>query len=203
MLALCVSVYDVFEPDNVASIWSLQWPGGITFNMAHGRLLDDARHSLTVTALANPEVTHLLFADADMAYPPDAAIRLAAHGKPIVGGLCFERRPPFSPTLFFGGGIPQLDYPRNALVRVASTGGAFILIERAVFEAVSQVEGAGLWWASTVRAGGLPLAGDESFLQRAKRLGYEVHVDTGVKTGHVGKVVVDEAFYDAWRRGAA
>ena len=201
MLALCVPVYDVFEPPNVESIWKLQWPGGITFNMAHGRLLDDARHGLTMAALALPAVTHILFADADMSYPANAAIRLAAHGKPIVGGLCFERRPPFSPTLFYDGGIPRLDYPRDALVRVDSTGGAFLLVERCVFDAISARDGIGAWWASGTREGGLPLAGDEAFLQRAKRLGYEVYVDTAVKTGHTGKICVDEAFYDTWRRG--
>lgn len=53
--------------------------------------VDVARNKLVAAALANPDVTHVMFMDADMAFPAGAVNRLLDRRKPIVGGLYFRR----------------------------------------------------------------------------------------------------------------
>lgn len=203
-VAICTPVYDTYDPRFIRALRVLDVPGqeGMVLE-AHGQLLDDARRNLTIQALAQERVTHILWADADMTFPPDALARLLDHELPIVGALCFERRPPYNPTINVGGNL-LWDYPRDTLVRVDSTGGGFLLTERQVYESIAARFGARSWWISRNDGDlGETFAGDESFLWRAKQCGFEVHVDTSVKTGHVAKVIVDEAFVDRWRKGGA
>lgn len=180
--------------------------------------VENARNFITAKALENPNVTHLLFIDADMVFQADAAVRLLAHKFPIVGGLCHNRRHPFMPILIrkmpqgiehAGAYAFMYDYDRG-VVRVDATGGAFILVKREVFEGIATLlldDGTGTgtlkegWW--TQRNGGE----DISFCERAIEAGFIVRVDTTVEIGHVGEVVVDSDFarrnrsarVNAWR----
>ncbi|MBU1767873.1 MAG: glycosyltransferase [Candidatus Omnitrophica bacterium] len=116
-----------------------------------------ARNQLTLQALqivdseGKPEVTHLLWIDDDMVYPPDALEKLLAHDLPFVGGLCHDRRHPFKPVLartldgatwgVDGDSYGWLyDYPKKQLVPVDATGGAFLLVRREVFEKIRDDE---------------------------------------------------------------
>ncbi len=123
-----------------------------------------ARNSVAVQILAS-DVDWLLWVDTDMGFAPDALYRLlqVAHpeDRPIVGGLCFmdrhvgedgmhgyRTRP--SPTIYTAriddeDGIPKPVlvpmYPVNAVMRVAATGSAFVLIHRSVFEKIGAAFG--------------------------------------------------------------
>jgi hypothetical protein len=125
-----------------------------------------ARTLLTMQALqvggtlapGAPKVSHLLFIDSDMVFHPDALMRLAAHDKHIVGGLCFTRRSPFNPVIAkwntrFSTDKPVLgwcyDYPKDSLFRCDVTGAAFLLVKREVFEAISAKFEATSWWEQT------------------------------------------------------
>lgn len=203
-VAICTPVYDSYDPRFIRSLRFLDVPGNEGMILeAHGKLLDDARRDLTVQALAQERVTHILWADADMTFEASALANLLDHELPIVGALCFERRPPYNPTIVVGDRVLG-DYPRDSLVRVDYTGGGFLLTAREVYDAIEKRYGSRSWWQSRVVDGlGNTEAGDASFLWRAKRCGFETCVDTAVKTGHVAKVVVDEAFVDRWRKGGA
>lgn len=150
----------------------------------HGLPVDVARQQLTAQALADKAVTHLLFIDDDMQFPPDALERLLAHDKPIVGGLCHARRPPWNPMLAKRAGPLygfEYDHPSTGLVEVDATGAAFLLVKREVFETMFAS-----WWKPRGT-----LTEDFSFCVGAKEAGYSIFVDVGLDIGHVAEVVVD------------
>jgi GT2 family glycosyltransferase len=168
-----------------------------------------------------PAVTHLLWIDDDMVYPPHALQRLLEHNLDFVGGLCHNRRHPFAPVMgryyhpswgFKPGTYSWLfDYPQDSLVDVDLTGGAFLLVRREVFESIGidecqrrvSAENAGVerlsqliggyadWWTPGADEG---TSEDLAFCRRAKESGYQIKVDTGLDIGHIGEVVVDAAF---------
>jgi hypothetical protein len=78
------------------------------------------------------DATHLLFIDADIAFPPDALFRLLEAGQPVVGGLCPRKDPP--------GGRPASDVEElpgagsESPRRVTSVGAGFLLIARSAAE---------------------------------------------------------------------
>lgn len=150
----------------------------------HGKPVDVARQQLTAQALADKAVTHLLFIDDDMQFPPDALERLLAHDVPIVGGLCHARRPPWNPMLAKRAGPLygfEYDHPSTGLVEVDATGAAFLLVKREVFETMFAS-----WWKPRGT-----LTEDFSFCVGAKEAGYSIFVDVGLDIGHVAEVVVD------------
>ena len=189
---------------------------GVTWHYVtvDSRQVDEARNELTKIALSIPEVTHLFWVDDDMVYPPHALKRLLAHDKPLVGGLCHDRRHPYKPVIarYFDrswgcdeGAYGWLfDYPDDELIEVDATGGAFLLVKREVFEKVKEEFGERLgpddtldpswadWWTPIPVKHGH--AEDLAFCWRAQQAGYAIHVDTGLDIGHVGEVVVDKEF---------
>jgi GT2 family glycosyltransferase len=225
-VALCIPVYDKYDPASVDSYRLLRRDALKNWHYfsVKGLPVDQARNELTRAALDESDATHLLWIDDDMVYPPDALYRMLDHDVPFVGGLCFDRRHPYKPVIarYFDpswGFDPHtfgwlFDYPNDALIEVDATGGAFLLVKREVFEAIrtheveeqmralpgnerteetrdrlrNEYRG---WWKP------LPWQGaseDLSFCWRAQREGFKLHVDTGLKIGHVGEVIVDEAF---------
>jgi hypothetical protein len=171
-----------------------------------------ARHFLTT------EAEYLLWVDTDMGFAPEALSQLleVAHPTdlPVVGGLCFMQREVEAdgmggwrveprPVLFtwtvndtFTGFDLITDYPRDAVVQVAGTGSAFILIHRSVFERIADRYGE--HWYSQVQnpTTGQVLSEDLSFCTRLAACGIPLAVHTGVRISHLKQVWIDEAFAD-------
>lgn len=214
-VALCLPIADQIHPYHMRSYRSLDKKYlKHTFDLV-GWPVDQARNEITYAALSEKDITHLFWIDNDMVFPPNALQRLLSHKKPFVGGLCFDRRHPYKPVLgrifdpsygYESGSIGWMyDYPPDALLDVDFTGGAFLLIERGVFEDIertSTVDGKWPekmvgqkeyknWWTPLPENGS---SEDLAFCSRARRAGHRVTVDTGLKIGHVGEVVVDEGF---------
>ena len=229
VVAICRPILNTIHPKCERSLRYLEKVGSPThfFEVTNVTPHAAARNHLTADALLAPEVTHLLWIDADMTFPPDALRRLFAHGVPIVGGLCHDRRPPYKPILArlidasWGADPGALgwvyDYPRDQLVPVDATGGAFLLVRRDVFEVIREREiGRQLeqdmnrnlvgscnqaaahlielrasykgWWQDGVDNE------DISFCERARRAGFSLYVDTSLEIGHIGEVEVDSSF---------
>lgn len=208
LVNICTPIYDMIDPLTVRCMRNLQKPSTHPSSPVYGASIvsdtiaigvDEARNTLTHDMMQFDipklgKVTHILWVDADMTFEPDALVRLLAHDLPIVGGLCFNRREPYQPVLLrkhhesFAVGGRRLGfvyhYRPNTLEEVEATGAAFLLIKREVFEKLGEK-----WWT---RLRGT--SEDFSFCERAKEAGYKVFVDTSVKIGHIGKVVVTEAF---------
>lgn len=216
VVAICVPIYKnptIHTYRSMAQLWKPHGvsehfpPGSATYMLdEHGLLIGQARMSLTGDALkmhelypGNPQVTHVLFVDDDMLFPPHALKQLLSHGKPIVGGLCHNRRKPYNPILArkhqddrgLEEGVMGFLYhlPPEGLVEVDATGGAFLLIERQVFDAIETKFGPLSWWKNMGES-----SEDFSFCARAKECGFPIYVDVGLDIGHVSEVVVDKEF---------
>jgi GT2 family glycosyltransferase len=160
----------------------------------------------------------LVFVDSDMGWDPEAFERLAATmddtNIDILGGLCFGQKitGPFAqravntewfPTLYRWVEDQQAfdtahEYKPDALVEVAATGAAFVMISRRCLEAIRAAEGD--HWFDMIANGDRRFGEDLSFCLRARRNGFKVHVDTGVKASHRKEVWFTEADYRMLRR---
>jgi len=205
VVGLCMPIADQLHYRTLNSLFNafggtprevgLQWFGKTDAPVA------EARNLLVDGILKeHPEVTHLMWIDDDMVFPPDAIARLLAHDLPIVGGVCHNRRHPFMPILMMkvpsgiGYGF-MYDYEERAdargLVPVDATGAAFILVKREVYEKIAEKLNKEKHEGPYTQLG----AGEDiSFCSRAQQVGYPIWIDTTLQIGHVGEVVVDDAF---------
>jgi glycosyltransferase involved in cell wall biosynthesis len=199
---------------------SLTGSGGIPQN----------RNCTAQSFLDNTDGDWLWFLDSDMGFADDTLDRLLETADPekraIVGALCFQQKKcgdgPYNavrysihPTVLNwaevketgeAGFRPQDDYKRDAVVEVAGTGMACILIHRNVLEAIREKSGEDAWYSPLTipGAGGndkpRTFSEDLSFCIRAAACGYKLWVDTGVKTTHYkGGIYLDEESFDAQR----
>lgn len=187
----------------------------------------DGRNRVAASFLDGTDAEWLWFVDTDMGFADDTVDKLveSAHPveAPVVGGLCFQlkatgsasfhgRRYRIQPTLFDlleaegpdGGEVgfmPLMDYPRDAVVQVAATGSACILIHRWVLDGMRAKFGDTWYDPVTHPTGNLgkprTFSEDLSFCVRAAECGFPVYVNTAVKTTHDKHgIFLDEAAYD-------
>jgi len=185
------------------------------------------RNKVARDFLDNTDGEWLWFVDTDMGFAPDTVDRLVAsanaEGAYVVGALCFaglRRKPPEGTTLYAErfliqptvyewvqledecGFRPIIDYKRDAVIPVAATGAACILIHRAVLTEMRYAVGDSWFDPIAIPNGykGKPrtFSEDMSFCLRLAALGHAAYVDTSVKTTHEkGFVYLDEETFDA------
>jgi len=186
-----------------------------------------AARNQVAAQLIQSDCDWLLWVDTDMGFAADSLDKLLMVAdpveRPIVGGLCFAARQYAhdgmngfwtrpQPTIYTwldnpdgGSGFKIVPlYPVNAIMQVAATGSAFILIHRSVFERIAEavVEETGNrigehWYDRMPAPNGELLGEDISFCVRANYAGIPVHVHTGVRTSHYKGQWVQEK--DHWR----
>lgn len=162
----------------------------------------------------------LFWIDTDMGFPADVIDQLLAMAdpvdRPIVGALCFSQREGVedgmggfathpTPTVYEwkhlgnqAGFLPRLDYPRDALVQVAGTGSACILIHRSALERIG--EKFGTWYDRIPNPTVNELTSEDlSFCMRAMGLNIPIFVHTGVRTTHQKLQWVGEREFDLQR----
>lgn len=179
----------------------------------------DARNSIARDFLDSTDGEWLWMVDTDMGFEADCVYRLLdsadPDSRPVVGALCFALHRD-GPS--FGGGVrytivPTLydyvqtadevgfravpGYPPDAVVPVAATGAACLLIHRSALERVRGKHPEAWFTPITHITGdhGKPrtFSEDLSFCVRLAGLGIVPHVDTGVKTTHdKGGIFLDE-----------
>lgn len=188
-----------------------------------------ARNEVT-TMFARSKTEWLWFVDADMGFPRTALHQLLESAdpieRPIVGGLCFAHRTEGfdeeTNAEIFGtlptvsvwdrddegtilGWNAVLDYPRNALCRIGSTGAACVLIHRSIIEKM-QVEYGDNWWTQVPHPTRTneTFGEDTSFFIRCDEMKIPVFVNTAVRTSHdKGGVFLTEAVWDAQQHARA
>jgi hypothetical protein len=136
-------------------------------------------------ALKDPSVTHLLWVDSDMTFPPLALERLLGHDEDIVGCTYSNRQ---------GKGLVGSDLDRNPLDwKDLSTGGlrevsilgfGLILIKREVFETAEEP----MFYEPYIEGPNVMVGEDAYFCLEAAQRGYKTYCDTNLSewVGHLG-----------------
>jgi len=217
-----LSLRDLYLADAVGPARIVR-PGGVELRKVAGTMgVADGRNQIAREFLDRTDGEWLFMVDTDMGFGPDTVERLVAAAdvvdRPVVGGLCFALRRVEAgdhhgerfgivPTMYRlvetadeVGFAPIPDYPRDALVGVAATGAACLLIHRSALTAVQDADGGG--WFDPIRHPtgdhGRPrwFSEDLSFSVRLARAGIPLYVHTGVTTvHHKGGVFLDEALF--------
>lgn len=146
----------------------------------------------------------LFMVDDDMLCPPDLFYRLAENDKDICAALAFTRNPDHKPVIYdvIEGLDPvtkkdfyvnkfSMNYPRDTLVQCDAVGFGAVLIKRKVIEAMAEPRFMGMMGCGE----------DITFCYKAKKLGFEVWMDTRIKLGHLGApTVITEDYADEWMK---
>lgn len=186
-------------------------------NLCHAGGLVDGRNKVAASFLDDTECEWLLWLDSDMSFDADLADRLVdaadPETRPVVGALCFalrrkDRDERFAehnaivPTMYnfvetdeVVGWASILHYEPDALMRVAGTGSAAILIHRRALTTVRERAG-DHWYDPVEHPKGARFSEDLSFCVRLAAAGLPIHVHTGIQTAHdKGGIFLDETTY--------
>lgn len=185
------------------SLALIQKVGDCTLMMRSGSLVYASRDTLATLSVTR-EFDYVLWLDSDMVFKPDTLIRmmdtLQKNDLDILTGLCFRRVPPYTPTLFdkleMDGDTcihTEFDEIPEELFEVGGCGFACVLMKTDVF---LDVQGKFNALFAPIGTNGE----DASFCMRARECGYKIFCDPKIVIGHVGNIVVDDAFYRATRR---
>jgi hypothetical protein len=157
----------------------------------------------------------LLMIDSDMVFNPEQVDKIMevadAEERPLLGGLCFGggRSGIMFPTIYRlrvpGPNETPVevvkDYPPDTLVPCDATGAAFLLMHRSLLIKMHETWGEtnSPWFIEGSEYKGMAFGEDWAFCMRAKHLGYQLYVHTGVKIGHTKATVLDEPAYLRYR----
>lgn len=172
-----------------------------SLNVTGDILIQYAREQFAKSVLETG-ADYLFMIDDDMLAPPDLFYQLAKNDKDICAALAFTRNPDHKPVIYdvIEGFDPMtkkdyyinkfaMNYPRNTLVQCDAVGFGAVLIKRRVIEAMKEPRFMGLTGCGE----------DITFCHKAKKLGFEVWMDTRVKLGHLGApTIITEEYSDQW-----
>lgn len=200
-------------------------PRRIVGEFAHevsGTHIPTARSQIVREFLNHPAKPEWLWlVDTDATFADDCLERLIASAdpveRPIVGALAFgvrHAKDSNDRVIYNAVGAAQIElfptiyvykdnetvcvgnYPQDQVVQCHATGAHCLLIHRLVLSDERWLtDGHPLPWFRTAVANGEEVGEDQFFCMKAGSLGYPVHVDTAIKTGHVKTFVADESMY--------
>jgi hypothetical protein len=157
------------------SLRALETPGSVKVHDIEGSHLAWQRNAI-VRQMAGD---WLCFIDSDQVFEPNTLLRLLAWKRPIVGALIAGRYSPFPLCAFRGmRSLAYEDLPSEGLVEVDAVGTGFLLIERAVFNRISDP------WFEMGKLHPERAGEDTYFCQKAREAGFAIAVDCGVVVGH-------------------
>lgn len=169
-----------------------------------GSLIYDSRNKLAAAAVKT-EADYILWIDSDMVFSSDALIKLMQdlnEGADIASGLYFRRAKPYTPVAFQTIEIPtdgpekfeNYTGPLSGKHEVGGVGFGFVLMKAdVIFDCLAK------YGDCFTPIGGF--GEDLSFCWKARQEGYKIILDTDVKLGHVGHVVITQDFYNAFSGG--
>lgn len=187
------------------SLALLQRAGDTIVGFQVGSLVYNARNELARQAIKS-EADWVLWLDSDMVFEPDLLKKMLKvceeNNIDFLTGLCFRRKPPYTPTLFdrldkmeHGASYTTIMSVPEGRFKVGGCGFAGVLMSTDVLLSVA------------ARFGGRmfdPLEGfgeDVSFCWRARQCGYEIWCDSDIELGHIGSMVVTREFFEAYSEG--
>lgn len=128
---VCDGFYDCF--------YGLILPEGSKIQRAKGGSVPQNLNALVDIALGDKH-DYIFIVEDDSMFAPDSVLRLLAHDKDVVTGLCLARFPPFNPYVY--GGLDEegrilwrkVDNSETGLIKVLATGMGGVLIKTEVFQ---------------------------------------------------------------------
>ncbi len=187
------------------SLALLQRAGNTVVGFEVGSLVYEARNKLARAAI-RAEADYVLWLDSDMVFPPDLLQRMLKvcqeENIDFLTGLCFRRKPPYTPCLFDrlektdkGASYTALMSVPDGRFQVGGCGFAGVLLSTDVLLSVaSQFDGRMFD----------PMIGfgeDVAFCWRARQCGYEIWCDSDIELGHIGGCVVTRKYFEAYNDG--
>ncbi|GAC1629800.1 MAG: hypothetical protein NVS9B10_21510 [Nevskia sp.] len=188
-IAICIPSTDLVHADFAMCLCALTYlriPAGLVLINNKGSILPQNRNKGVEEAL-NLDVSHILFLDSDMVFPPDTLARLLQHDRDIVGCTYARRFPPHLTlgqpldglTLEASGGLHEVAALPTGVLLVRST--VFARLRRPYFrfETVEEAEGI----APAINGE------DYVFCRLAREAGFRIwlDVDLSMLIGHLGQ----------------
>jgi GT2 family glycosyltransferase len=162
---------------------NLELPEGSDAGYVYGYSVDHERNQAVAAALRGG-YEWLFFIDDDVIMPPGTFAKLASHNLDIVSGLYWKRWEPIEPAMRWDDG-KEHRFRMGDLVEVDFAGAGCLLIRRNVLEKMEYP-----WFEWATSRPDLPQrerdSDDYFFCRKARKAGFKVHVDTGVRCLHVG-----------------
>lgn len=158
-----------------------------------GSLVYDSRNKLAERAI-NSNADYVLWLDSDMTFMPDTLhmmlLTLINNQLPILAGIYYRRRPPFTPTIFKEVTIshlgvrcdnyPEDEIPEKDLFEIEGCGFGCVLMRKDVlWNVMIQQNQDGLLFSPIMGVGE-----DLSFCWRARQCGYKITCDPTIALGH-------------------
>jgi GT2 family glycosyltransferase len=194
---------DEFMDSFITSILSDDAVGGY-IKVNPGPLVALGRNLLTSQFLAR-EQEWLMMVDTDIVFSKNAVSRLLASAdpveRPIMSGLyyIFEKghKVPaaYANVADDPGDINLVPYdpPDEDIVAQAfAVGAGFLLVHRSVFEKIKDMSEGQPSWFREIVVDGRDFGEDMSFCLRANVAGSPIHVNTGVRVGHIKSAMLGE-----------
>lgn len=189
--------------DFAQNIRNIQLPPGSDFMRMAGLPYGPARNQCAKTALENNY--NLAFLDADLRVPPDAFIKLLETGLDLVGGLYFQRFAPYQPVMFNEGKddkgtpikVPVTGWKPGDIVPATFVPSGLTVYKRRLLEAMFARYKSPFTWGVDVAPvlepegnQATPYSEDFNFTWKAKQIGFQPFVHTGVVGLHEVRAVV-------------
>jgi hypothetical protein len=164
------------------TVLSGQW-ASVTLGFEIATYVHCGREAVLAGALAR-QATHLLWLDTDMRFPPDTALRLASHARPIVAGNCVMRDPRLLFTAQRDGQRVETRPESTGLEAVDGLGLAVVLMETAAVAPLPRP-----WFQHGRTATGVDIGEDLMFCRALRAAGHTIYIDHDLSKdlGHVGQ----------------
>lgn len=143
--------------------------------------------TLSINQALRHNVSHLLFIDNDMVFPPDALTKLIQYDKDIIGADYNQRSFPLTSTAKIADENGKLiakkltDEEKRSLLKVYSLGLGFVLIKAEVFKKIPKP-----WFNSPLDEEDNFMTEDFYFFDKANKAGIEVWCDPSLAIRHQG-----------------
>lgn len=184
------------------SLALLQRAGDTKVGFEVGSLVYNARNNLARQAIKE-EADYVLWLDSDMVFGPNLLQKMlqvcTENDIDFLTGLCFRRKPPYTPCLFdklekteSGASYTALMSVPEGRFKVGGCGFAGVLMSLDVILSVAAKFDGRMFD---------PLNGfgeDVSFCWRARQCGYDIWCDSEIELGHVGSCVITRAVFESY-----
>jgi GT2 family glycosyltransferase len=161
--------------------------------------------NLLVSQFLGRDQEWLLMVDTDIVFSRNAVSRLLSTAdpveRPIMSGLYYifekgEKVPAaYANMAEEPGGIDLVPYDppdEDVVAKAFAVGAGFLMVHRSVFEKIKGMSDDQPSWFREVVIDGRDFGEDMSFCFRANVAGFPIHVNTGVRVGHIKSAMLGE-----------